>query len=142
MNAINIILQILLLLAGIFLVVAVLLQRAKGKGLSGAIAGGVDTFFGKEQGPKVDRLLNRLTIIVAIVVDIDEILGIDFGIAIMVSSFISCILFQGFAEIIDLLQKNVAKQESILNYLKDKATKEYTAPKSLIEDIEANLPDM
>ena len=67
MNAINIILQILLLLAGIFLVVAVLLQRAKGKGLSGAIAGGVDTFFGKEQGPKVDRLLNRLTIIVAIV---------------------------------------------------------------------------
>ena len=68
MNALNIILQILLLVAGVFLVVAVLLQRAKTKGgLSGAIAGGVDTFFGKEQGPKVDRLLNRLTIIVAIV---------------------------------------------------------------------------
>lgn len=66
MNAINVILQILLLVAGIFLVVAVLLQRAKTKGLSGAITGGVDTFFGKEQGPKVDRLLNRLTVIVAI----------------------------------------------------------------------------
>lgn len=67
MNALNIIFQILLLVAGIFLVIAVLLQRAKTKGLSGAIAGGVDTFFGKEQGPKVDRLLNRLTVIVAIV---------------------------------------------------------------------------
>ena len=67
MNAINIILQVLLLVAGLFLVVAVLLQRAKTKGLGGAITGGVDTFFGKEQGPKVDRLLNRLTAIVAIV---------------------------------------------------------------------------
>ena len=66
MNALNIILQIILLVAGLFLIVAVLLQRAKSKGLGGAIAGGVDTFFGKEQGPKMDRLLNRLTAIVAI----------------------------------------------------------------------------
>ena len=66
MNALNVILLILALLMGIFLVVAVVLQKAKGRGLSGAIAGGADTFFGKEQGPKVEKWMDRLTKIVGI----------------------------------------------------------------------------
>ena len=58
----------LLIVSGLFLVVAVLLQEGKSKGgLSGTIVGGAETFYGKEQGVRRDRLLSRLTTIAAIV---------------------------------------------------------------------------
>ena len=58
----------LLIASGLFLVVAVLLQEGKSKGgLSGTIVGGAETFYGKEQGVRRDRLLSRLTTIAAIV---------------------------------------------------------------------------
>lgn len=48
------------------LVVAVLLQSGKEKGLSGSIAGSAETFFGKSKGNRRDRFLNSLTIVLAV----------------------------------------------------------------------------
>ena len=62
------VLGILLILASLFLIVAVLLQSGKGKkGLSGAIAGGSDSFFGKNQADSREKKLAKITTIVAIV---------------------------------------------------------------------------
>ena len=57
----------LLLLMGAFLIVAVLMQHGKDHGLSGTIAGGAETFFGKDKGTRVDRMLGKLTTIVGVV---------------------------------------------------------------------------
>ncbi len=64
MDVVIIIFEILLLLAGVFLVAAVLLQQGKAHGLSGTIAGGAETFFGKEKGRNWDKKLSRITTIV------------------------------------------------------------------------------
>ncbi|MBQ7727251.1 MAG: preprotein translocase subunit SecG [Clostridia bacterium] len=58
-------LEISLLVMGVALVVCVLAQSAKEKGLSGSIAGGAETFFGKTKGKTMDRILNKLTIVLA-----------------------------------------------------------------------------
>ena len=59
---------VILIVAAIFLVIAVLLQSGKDKKLSGAIGGtSSDTYYGKNKGNSKDALLNKLTIIVAIV---------------------------------------------------------------------------
>ena len=60
-------LAIILLLAAVFLIVAVLLQTGKSQGLSGTISGGSETFFGKNKGKSRDKKLATLTIIVAVV---------------------------------------------------------------------------
>lgn len=52
---------ILMLLAGVGVIAAVLLQSGTSAGLSGAIAGGAETIFGKKKG--LDEFLSRLTII-------------------------------------------------------------------------------
>ena len=57
---------ILLLLAGA-LVVLVLMQQDKDRKLSGAIAGGSDTFYGKNKGTDKDKILSVITGIVAVV---------------------------------------------------------------------------
>ena len=49
-----IIIGIALLLMAIFLVVAILMQSGKDKRLSGTIAGGAETFFGKEKASTMD----------------------------------------------------------------------------------------
>ena len=56
-----------LLVMGAFLIVAVLMQHGKDRGLSGTIAGGAETFFGKDKGTRIDRMLGRLTTIVGII---------------------------------------------------------------------------
>ena len=55
-----------LLAMGAFLIVAVLMQHGKDHGLSGTIAGGAETFFGKDRGTRIDKLLGRLTTIVGV----------------------------------------------------------------------------
>ena len=60
-------LMIALLVCGVFLVVAVLMQHGKSHGLSGTIAGGAETFFGKDKGSKIDKVLSKLTTIIGIV---------------------------------------------------------------------------
>lgn len=67
MEIFNYIMMGLLIVSGLFLVVAVLLQEGKSKGgLSGTIVGGTETFYGKDQTMRRDRLLSRLTTIAAI----------------------------------------------------------------------------
>lgn len=58
---------IVLILAAIFLVVAVLMQSGKSHNLSGTIAGGAETFFGKSKASTMDKKLSKLTTIVAVV---------------------------------------------------------------------------
>jgi protein translocase SecG subunit len=55
----NIFLGILLLLAALFLIVAVLLQNGKSKG-TGVVTGGAETFFGKNKGKAIDKKLSML----------------------------------------------------------------------------------
>lgn len=59
-------LGILLLIMAIFLIISVLMQSGKSKRLSGTIAGGAETFFGKSKGRSIDSVLSKLTTIVAI----------------------------------------------------------------------------
>lgn len=56
--------RIIHVIFSIGLIVTVLLQSGKSAGLSGAIAGGAETFFGKKKG--LDSLLSKLTSMFAI----------------------------------------------------------------------------
>lgn len=58
---------ILLIVLSVALIAAVLMQSSKDHNLSGAIAGGADTFFGKTKGNSMDKLLSKLTIVGSIV---------------------------------------------------------------------------
>ena len=49
----------------VVLVVVVLMQHGKQQGLSGAIAGGAETFFGKNKGRTIDAMLKKFTAVVA-----------------------------------------------------------------------------
>ncbi len=48
------------------LIVVVLMQHGKQQGLSGAIAGGAETFFGKNKGRTIDAALKKVTAVVAV----------------------------------------------------------------------------
>ena len=63
----EIVLGILLLVAAVFLVVSILMQDSKDHRLSGTIAGGAETFFGKNKVSTMDKMLSKVTSIVAIV---------------------------------------------------------------------------
>ena len=56
-----------LILLSVFLIIVVLLQESKSAGLSGAIAGGADTFFGKHKGRTMEAKLEKATRFVAII---------------------------------------------------------------------------
>lgn len=58
----------ILILLSVALVAVILFQSAKDKRLSGTIAGGTETFFGKTKGKTADRLLSKLTIVLSILV--------------------------------------------------------------------------
>ena len=60
-------LTIIQLLCGLVLIAVVMLQSGKSAGLSGAIAGGVDTFLSKNKAKTVDAKLAKMTQWVAIV---------------------------------------------------------------------------
>ena len=57
----------ILLLSAVFIIVAVIFQKSSDEGLSGTIAGGNETFYGKEKSQTTDKLWFRLTLIVSIV---------------------------------------------------------------------------
>lgn len=63
----KLILGIILIVASLFLIIAVLMQSSKSHRLSGTIAGGAETFFGKSKGSTIDKKLSKLTTVVAIV---------------------------------------------------------------------------
>ena len=59
-------LVIIHVIIAVVLTVIVLMQHGKQQGLSGAIAGGAETFFGKNKGRTVDAMLKKFTAVVAI----------------------------------------------------------------------------
>ncbi len=63
----EIVLGIVLIITSLALVAMVLLQEGRQQGLSGAIAGGADTFLGKSKGKTVEQKLVKITKILAIV---------------------------------------------------------------------------
>lgn len=63
----DIIIGVILLIAAVFLVASVLLQSSKSHKMPGTIAGGAETFFGKTKGNTIDRVLGKVTSVVAIV---------------------------------------------------------------------------
>ena len=67
MTTIEIVFGVIILVFALFLVIAVLMQHGKSKNLSGTIAGGAETFFGKEKGRTIDKVLSTLTTVVAVV---------------------------------------------------------------------------
>ena len=62
----EIILGIVLILLSVAIIVLVLLQESKSSGLSGAIAGGAETFFGKNKSRTMESKLVLITKIIAI----------------------------------------------------------------------------
>lgn len=58
---------ILLIIMGIFLVISVLMQSSKNHRLSGSVAGGAETFFGKQKGKQMDAIFNTATTVVTII---------------------------------------------------------------------------
>jgi preprotein translocase subunit SecG len=66
MGVAEIILGIVLLVLAVALVALVLMQQGKDKKLSGAIAGGSDTFYGKSGGAGKDKILSVATTVCAI----------------------------------------------------------------------------
>ena len=61
------ILLVVLLVAALFIIVAVLLQKSNDEGLSGSIAGGSDTFYGRDKSSHSERTLYISTIVAAII---------------------------------------------------------------------------
>ena len=57
----TIIVNILQILFSISIIVTVLLQSAKSAGISGTIAGGAETFFGKSKGRTIDAMFSKYT---------------------------------------------------------------------------------
>ena len=67
MNVIKIILSIILGIDCLALIVLVLMQQGKAAGLSGAIAGGAETFFGKKKASSMEGKMLLYTKITAAV---------------------------------------------------------------------------
>lgn len=63
----ELILGIVLAVLSLSLIVAVLLQPGKDKRLSGAIAGGADTFMAKGKAGKLDKVLSKATVVMCVV---------------------------------------------------------------------------
>lgn len=59
-------------IVSIALIASVIMQSGKSAGLSGAIAGGAETFFGKKKG--MDELLGKVTIVVAVLFAVSSLL--------------------------------------------------------------------
>ena len=67
MEVLMIVLGAILLLLAVVLVALVLMQQGKDKKLSGAIAGGSDTFYGKNKTADKDKVMSVVTAIIAVV---------------------------------------------------------------------------
>ena len=67
MEVLMIVLGAILLVLAVALVALVLMQQGKDKKLSGAIAGGSDTFYGKNKTADKDKVMSIATGIIAVV---------------------------------------------------------------------------
>ena len=60
-------LAIVTIVVSVVIIVLVLLQESKQQGLSGAIAGGAETFFGKSKGRTMEQKLVKITRVLAVI---------------------------------------------------------------------------
>ncbi len=67
MGAVEIILGILVLIFSIVIIAVVLFQQGRSANISGAIAGGADTFFDKNKARTIDNVLAKATKYIAII---------------------------------------------------------------------------
>ena len=61
MSGIQYLLAFLVIIVGVIIIVLVALQESKQQGLSGAISGAADTFFGKNKGRTMEAQLSKFT---------------------------------------------------------------------------------
>lgn len=66
MTVIQYVFGAVLIVLAIVLIVSVLLQESRSAGLSGAISGGADTFFGKSKGKTIEQKLAKITKFIAV----------------------------------------------------------------------------
>ena len=66
MGTLKLVLTVVDVIAAVFLTAVIMLQSGKSAGLSGAIAGGADTFLSKNKAKSVDAKLAKMTKWVAI----------------------------------------------------------------------------
>ena len=66
MNTPTLILSVIHLIFCIALILVIVLQPGKSAGLSGSIAGGAETFFGKNKGRTLEAKLEKMTRFIAI----------------------------------------------------------------------------
>lgn len=57
---------VLLVIVSIALIAVVLLQSGRSAGLSGAISGGAEQLFGKQKARGLDLILQRVTVVLAV----------------------------------------------------------------------------
>lgn len=74
MTFLQIIATVFHILFALSIIVIVLMQSGKSAGLSGAIAGGAETFFGKNKGRTIDAILSKYTSFAAIMFLVTSIL--------------------------------------------------------------------
>ncbi|MBE6667805.1 MAG: preprotein translocase subunit SecG [Ruminococcaceae bacterium] len=67
MTTVEIVLGVILCLLAVVLIVCVLLQSGKEKSLSGTIAGAGESFFSKSKGKTKEKMLSRITTLMAVV---------------------------------------------------------------------------
>lgn len=78
-DTIRIILMVIFILISIVITVVVLMQESKQKGLSGAISGAADTYWGKNKGRSMEGKLVKITrICVVLFFVIAAVLNINF----------------------------------------------------------------
>ncbi len=58
--------MVLLIIVSIGLITVVVLQAGKSAGLSGAISGGAEQLLGKQKARGIDAVLNRATVVLAV----------------------------------------------------------------------------
>ena len=67
MNALQIVMGALMIVASIAIVIIVLFQQGRSEGLSGTIAGGAESFLGKNKSRSIESKLVRITKVLAII---------------------------------------------------------------------------
>jgi preprotein translocase subunit SecG len=65
----------ILLASALFIVIAVIFQKSADEGLSGTIAGGNETFYGKEKTKTTEKMLFKWTLIASLVFAVAVILA-------------------------------------------------------------------
>lgn len=67
MSTATVVLGIVLIVMAVFLTIAVLMQQGKSHNLSGTIAGGAETFFGKSKAQTMNKKLSVLTSVISVI---------------------------------------------------------------------------